>query len=330
VSDTTERPERTPSGPALPEKRVSLPSADERPKIRSRARERYRSTRAHAEARWHEVEESRSRFTPVDVAFRAYERDRLASGPIVAGALSYRLFLWLIPYTLVLVVTIGFFADLANSQPEKVAKDAGLPAYLAATVAESTAQSQTARWLLLLAGLWTLLLATRSVAKTLRSGFAMAWRVPIPRNGTTRVTGTVGVTLIALTLAGMLAAGLRARTSGPALLIMALMILAYVVAWVWISIQLPHPVVPWRVHIPGALLMAVGAQALYLISVLWYMPHAERASSAYGALEIAILLLGWLFIISRLAVVSPVLNAVLWERRHPMQALALDDGPAPG
>jgi uncharacterized BrkB/YihY/UPF0761 family membrane protein len=73
--------------------------------------------------------------------------------------------------------------------------------------------------------------------------------------------------------------------------------------------------------------MAVGTQALYLVSVLWYMPHAESASKTYGALGIAILLLGWLFIISRLAIVSAVLNAVLWQRGRPPQQRLSEDGP---
>jgi uncharacterized BrkB/YihY/UPF0761 family membrane protein len=326
VSDTTERPERS-SEPASAEPSTSPQPARARPKVRGRIGTRYRATREHAETRWHQVEESRSRIVPVDVAFEVYERDRLTSGPIVAGALAFRLFLWLVPYTLVVVVSIGFFADLANTQPDKVAKDAGLTAYLAATVAQATAQSTTARWFLLLVGLWALVLATRSLAKTLRAGFAMAWRVPVRRSGTTRLTALVGLCLIVLLLAGMLAAGLRARTSGPALWIMVLLIVVYFGAWLWISVQLPHPVVSWRAHAPGALLMAVGTQALYLVSVLWYMPHAESASKTYGALGIAILLLGWLFIISRLAIVSAVLNAVLWQRGRPPQQRLSEDGP---
>jgi hypothetical protein len=43
----------------------------------------------------------------VDLVFRVAERDRLHLGGLLSGALALRLFLWLLPFTLLLVGALG-------------------------------------------------------------------------------------------------------------------------------------------------------------------------------------------------------------------------------
>jgi uncharacterized BrkB/YihY/UPF0761 family membrane protein len=300
-----------PQGPAKFE-----PTVDERqPTVVARARFRYVSATHRAEQTWRRVEASRDRVPPVDLALQVYERDRDVAGPLLAGAIAFRLFLWSIPFTLAMVLILSFISDIATKAPDQLAREAGLGGYLVTTVAEATATSNQARWLLVLAGLWALLVASRSLTKTLRASYALAWRVRFPRGGITRLTVKVGGTFVGLVTVSMVAAALRARTSGPGLWIMLLMIVVFFSTWLWVTADLPHAGVPWTALAPGALLVAVGTQALYLLSVLWYVPRAASATSEYGALGLAILLLGWLFILGRLMVAAAVVNATLWARR---------------
>ena len=82
---------------------VAAPSR--RDAIQARAREL--AARAEAERRRHES---------VDVVFEVVDRDVETGGGIIAGALAYRLFIWLLPAVLVAVAGLGFAAD-AGREP---------------------------------------------------------------------------------------------------------------------------------------------------------------------------------------------------------------------
>src|SRR5262245_36184970 len=264
--------------------------------MRARARARYDVASVRVEETWRRVEGSRGRLPLVGVAFETYERDRDVAGPLLAGAMAFRLFLWIVPYTLAVVVILSFVSEIGTRPPTDLAKDAGFGAYLASTVAQTTAQSQQGRWVLLIVALWALFLASRGLAKTLRTSHSLAWGEPIRRGGTSVLALQAGGLLAGLSFLSSLAGALRAQISGPALWIMLVMVVLYFLAWLWLSLHLPHADAPWTALVPGAVLIALGAQALYLISVLWYVPHAASATQTYGSLGLAILFLGWLYI----------------------------------
>ena len=66
--------------------------------------------------------------------------------------------------------------------------------------------------------------------------------------------------------------------------------------------------------VPGALLVAVGTVGLYWFNVLYLNKKVQSASEAYGALGIAATGLLWLYLIGRVLIAAPVLNATLWKR----------------
>ncbi len=53
---------------------------------------------------------------------------------------------------------------------------------------------------------------------------------------------------------------------------------------------------------------------IHLVTVLYLSHKAGQVSAAYGALGTALILLLWLYLLSRLIVASAFLNATLWER----------------
>jgi uncharacterized BrkB/YihY/UPF0761 family membrane protein len=93
-----------------------------------------------------------------------------------------------------------------------------------------------------------------------------------------------------------------------------------VVAVLWLALTwaMPRPPgVPWTALVPGACLFAVGFIAFNLAVSLYFAPRAARASTVYGSLGLALILLVSLFLFARLAVAAAELNATLWERRRP-------------
>jgi hypothetical protein len=69
------------------------------------------------------LEDARTQHSSVDVALSLSEHDRVVGGGgLLAGALAFRLFLWLLPAALTLVGGLGFFdsADATHERPRRV------------------------------------------------------------------------------------------------------------------------------------------------------------------------------------------------------------------
>ncbi len=62
--------------------------------------------------------------------------------------------------------------------------------------------------------------------------------------------------------------------------------------------------------------MAVGVQGLHLFTAYYLADRADRATSVYGAIGAALVILLWLFIMARLIIGGAVLNAELAARRE--------------
>ena len=254
---------------------------------------------------------ARRRHGWVDLAFEVHDRDSEVGGGILSGALAYRLFLWLLPYTLVLVAVLGIAADAADETPEEAADDVGLENFVTATIARSASSSN--RWYALVIGVPVLLWLTRSLLRSLIGVHRLVWsdireRAPKPTLASTvrlllwLVTALALVPLVRLALPGDLVAVL---ISGA----------LYAGLWLLLTIYFPHRVTPWTTLIPGALLFGVGAEVIAVVTTYVLGPYASSRESAYGTLGLAAALLLILFFLSRLIVASAVLNATLWQRR---------------
>jgi uncharacterized BrkB/YihY/UPF0761 family membrane protein len=87
--------------------------------------------------------------------------------------------------------------------------------------------------------------------------------------------------------------------------------------WLALSLAMPRPPsVSWTALVPGSLLFGAGFQAFSVAVSLWFAPRAARASTLYGSLGVALVLLVSLFLFARLAVAAAELNATLVERRR--------------
>ena len=113
----------------------------------------------------------------------------------------------------------------------------------------------------------------------------------------------------------VLAAAAR-RQSGPGGLLATLVTtVPYAALWLLVAMHLPHRDAPWRALIPGSLLFGFGIEVLHLVTVYFIGPFAGNKQGTYGSLGLAAALLLELFLLSRLAVGTAVVNATLWARR---------------
>jgi len=64
------------------------------------------------------AEAERQRHRSVDALYEMVGRDAEVGGGIIAAALAYRLFIWLLPVALVAVAGLGIAADASSGSPE--------------------------------------------------------------------------------------------------------------------------------------------------------------------------------------------------------------------
>jgi uncharacterized BrkB/YihY/UPF0761 family membrane protein len=284
--------------------------------------------RARVAATWAGVLAARARIPALDAAFDVGERDRDVAGSLLAGAVAFRLFLWLVPFALTAVTVIGWVAADADLSSGDLATRFGIVGVAARYVHDASEQQTTTLVVVLVISLYALLLASRSSVRAIRLAHLLAWRMPIVRFR--------GSTAAALWFAGgasglVLAAGVintvRARHPGPGILLLLVLMLVSGSVWLAASWKLPHPAeVPLRALVPGAIVFAVGTDALHVLTVVWYANKLTHSSELYGGLGAAVVLLAWLYLLGRLTISSAVVNASLWRRSHPVP----DEGPGAG
>jgi uncharacterized BrkB/YihY/UPF0761 family membrane protein len=258
----------------------------------------------------------RTRHRSVDVVFDAAERDGEVGGGLLAGALAYRLFIWLLPFAFVVVAGLGIAADASGETPGEAAERAGLGGLVTSSI--SSAAKSSSRWYAILIGIPILVWTTRSLLRGLLTAHRLVWaegRGTVPKP-TWIATLRLLTLLVVMFAVPSLVRAVRDHTDLGAILILLLDWTVFGALWLLVEREMPHRSAPWRALVPGALLFGVGIQLLSLATALFLVPWAEGKEGTYGALGLAAALLLALFFISRLMVAAAVLNATLWERRE--------------
>lgn len=305
---------------AAPPRETPPPAPDSR---LERTRLRTAALQARAKRVADRAEAERTRHASLDAVFDVVDRDVEVGGGILAGALAYRFFIWLLPFALVLVAGLGLGSDAASTSPESAAESLGLAGLVSSSVA--SAAKDSARWYALLVGVPILFLATRSVLRALIGAHRLVWtdlRAAAPRP-TPRATLRLLALILSFFAVTAIAEAARAWSSGFGVLVSLILIGPYAGIWLLISIRLPHRDADWKSLLPGALLFGVGIELLQLAVAYVIAPMSLNKQGTYGALGMAAGVLLGLFFFSRLTVGAAVLNATLWERRAPAR---LGDG----
>jgi uncharacterized BrkB/YihY/UPF0761 family membrane protein len=259
----------------------------------------------------------------VEVAFRTYDRDKRAVGNVLAGAVAFRLFVYLLPLVLAILTILGIIAGFSPNEPKQLVHGTGLGKSIVDSVATATASSKKSLWALIPLSLYGLYSGGSGVIKVLRAIHAVAWGQPLTRMRRGVVSAFTLFATAAVLLAVFVALQwIRKQSFGLGLTATLLTILVFAAAWFMASRALPHGNAPWRALLPGAALVGVGAQVLHLVSVYFLGDKINSASEMYGSLGAAAAIIAWLYLLGRLFVGSAMLNATVWERGHPEPAEA--------
>ena len=265
----------------------------------------------------------RGRHWMLDVGFDVRDRDWSRQGSILSAAIAYRLFLWLLPFTLVLVTGLGFLADADRQAARDLAEDQGALGLTADSIADAAQPGTTARILALVIGIPLLYLASVAAMKALRSTHAFVWDVPLTRLRRAPLAALAFTGFIVAINAFDLGAHIVRGWGRPGGFVAEVVtIIVYAGSWVLVSMALPHRPVPWTAFIPGALIVAAGEWAMYLIIVWFAAPRFDGDGGTYGVLGAFAGLLLALFVFARAVLLAAEVNAEFASRRYPDQSSA--------
>jgi uncharacterized BrkB/YihY/UPF0761 family membrane protein len=264
-----------------------------------------------------ELRARRQRSGMVDAGFLVQELDARVGGGILAGALAFRIFLFMVPFVYVVFTVLGDVSRALGHDPGQLARNVGITGILADAVVTVDDQGAWTQAALVLGALVTLFLTSGALLKALYIVHWLIWRVHrVMPSGLAPRLALIGLTLAASAL-GVAVNDLRNSLGIPGAVLTLVIITALSFAlWWWVSWKLPHAPVPARALVPGALLMAAGVDVLQLLTTYWIGHLVARKTSTYGAVGIALAVLLWVYILGRIVVGSAGLNAALWYRRE--------------
>jgi uncharacterized BrkB/YihY/UPF0761 family membrane protein len=261
---------------------------------------------------------AREQHASVDVGFRFRDRDRQVAAMVLAGGIAYRIFFWLLALSLVASGIISYFDPTAV---EDAARNQGLGPGVASALGKLANSSGSNGWWLILLGSYLVLWTGYTCAKTLVLTHAAIWGVPPPRVGRPLRASLVftGGTL-AFIVAMWGARWVREQETALGLLATLLVFALPCAFWLLATHKLPHRAAGWLDLLPGAVVVAVGMQAMHIFTAYFLGPKLTSATQLYGVIGIATTTLFWFYIAGRLIIAAATLNASLVERRAP------DDG----
>ena len=285
--------------------------------LATRGTEAVTKAKSKAEDLLSRAEASRPHSAVVDIAFGSYEHDTQVAGGILAGAVAFRIFLFIVPFVFFFVFAFGLYAEVVNKPVAEATEEAGIVGLLATTITNVGDQSFWSRVTLLVISGFALVSGARGLLKSLNAVHIIVWRLPRTRlQHQPRLIGGLILALLMTMVIAQLIDTLREVSFPGWVLGTAGFILIPAAIWLFASLKaFPHPPeADWRALLPGALLVGAGIELLHVFTVVWIIHSFERKSETYGAIGGSLALLLWAYILGRIFAAAPVLNAVMWRR----------------
>jgi uncharacterized BrkB/YihY/UPF0761 family membrane protein len=261
---------------------------------------------------------ARGRWRSVDAAFLAVKHDAEVGGGVLAGAMAFRLFLFVVPLVFFLVALFGFGAEVVGQSPVELARHAGAGGLIAAEAAKEASQSRTDRIATIVVAGVTTALGALTALKVLRIVHGLVWAVPVPKMAHPwRATLVFTLVAAAALLVSALIGDMGSGSPGLGIPSEVLYVVLAFGVWLIISRHMPRPGdASWAALLPGAVLLALGTEIVHVVTVYWIAGLLSHKTATYGAIGIALTLLLWAYLVGRLIIASVVLNAGVRLRRH--------------
>jgi membrane protein len=261
-------------------------------------------------ARW------RARWRWLDAVLCVTDRFAAIGGGPLSSSIALATFVSLFPLLLVIIAVIGFASSADASFAVDLVRQLGLRGRAAEVVRDALDTAESSRRAASVIGLVGLLWSGLGVVGALQTALNAAWQVKgrglVDRLVALRWLVGSGVLFLATAALGPVLR-LAPGPVKPLTIVAGLLLTTVLFVWTYTSLGNVH--LPWRTHLPGAVLVAVGFEILKAIGSL-YVPRAIASASAlYGSLGVVFAVLAWLLLYGRLIVYGAVLNVLRHESR---------------
>ena len=259
------------------------------------------------------------------VVLQVFDRYREVKGNALAASITLQAFISLFPLLLVAIAIVGFVSAEGVDIAASVARGLGLQGEAAQTITDAVSAAEDSRRAASVIGLAGLAWAGLGLVDAVKHGFNQVWQVR-PRGMRDRLVGAAwlsGAALIMAIGAGATALiGLLPGWLAPLGTVFGLAV--NFCLWIWTSKLIPNRDVGWSGLVPGAILGAIGLEALKIVGG-FYVPRLVANSSAlYGSIGVIFAVLAWLYLLSRLAMYTAVLDVVLHEKAEGTRRVSVE------
>jgi len=273
----------------------------------------------------------RERWPRLDTILRVNDRFGAVGGGPLAASIALAAFLSLFPLLLVVIAMVGFWSAGDDAFAASFISDLGLRGRTAETVQDAINTAQGSRRVASIAGLVGLLWSGLGVVGSLQTALNAVWQTQGRglRDRLVAVRWLLGAGVLFLATAAL--APLLRWAPGPVKPLTVVVGLALTtLLFLWTYHSLGNQDLPWRTHLPGAVLVAIGVEVLKVVGAT-VVPRAVASSSAlYGSLGVVFAVLAWLLIYGRLVVYGAVLNVVCHERQAGTVTVEIEVPRIPG
>ena len=125
----------------------------------------------------------------VEAGFQVQELDANVGGGILAGALAFRLFLFMVPFVYVVFTILGALARALGQDPAQVARNAGITGILASAVVKVDDLGGWTQAALVLGAIVTLFITSGALMKAL---YVVYWLIWLRREAPCCIPGSTG------------------------------------------------------------------------------------------------------------------------------------------
>jgi uncharacterized BrkB/YihY/UPF0761 family membrane protein len=251
-------------------------------------------------------------------------------GILLASAVAFRLFLWLLPLALLAAGILAAVAPTSGRDIASASKSAGLTGAASQQVVTALREGHRSWVVAVITGAVLFLWATRTLMRSLTIATAHAWgaKIPKPRQRDVLVTTLVfaGAWVLLFACVAGLQKAVNAFSGG---FIVAIFLQGVLVSgfWLLLSRRLPDRRRSLVDLIPGSLLFGFGLAVLSFVGRIYLPPRFERSSAVYGSLGIASVMLVWMLLVGQLIVSAALVNSVWRDYRADRQQPAETAGP---
>ncbi len=260
-------------------------------------------------ARW------RARWPWLDAVLSITDRFGAIGGGPLSSSIALALFVSLFPLLLVIIAVVGFVSSGDSTFASSLVEDLGLRGRAAEVVQDAIRTAEGSRQAASVVGLFGLLWSGLGVVGSIQTALNAVWQAKgrglLDRLVALRWLLGAGALFLASAALGPLLRWVPGPVK-PVTILAGLLLTTALFVWTYHSLGNSH--VDWRVHLPGAVFVAVGFEILKVVGAI-IVPRSVASSSAlYGTLGVVFAVLAWLLVYARLIVHGAVLNVVRYEK----------------